>query len=349
MIKKHGGNVHQFSLEHGVPVEKIKDFSANINPLGIPSSVKEAFEQPELILNYPDPNYEQLTEAVSNFESVPKEYLIFGNGGIECIFLLAESLKNKKFLIPSPTFVEYERAFSKYGEVSTCLLEYPFELDVHQIKSEMNDCDGVIICNPNNPTGFLIRRHFILELLEAVDGRMVIVDEAFIDFTDDEAENTMTPYLSKYDNLVILKSMTKFFAMPGLRLGYLMTSNQKILNEIKSNRMPWSINGIAAYVGAHVVKDSTYILKTKAFIKEERTFLYHELLKLGLDVLPSQGNYLFFSCDESIDEKISKYGIMVRNCNNYLGLNDSYYRVAIKNRQHNQVLIQALKEILWTL
>lgn len=345
MIKKHGGNIYRFAKDNNIPIDSVLDFSANINPLGMPECIEEILKASEWILNYPDPNYEDLLEAIANFESVSKEHIILGNGGIECIFLIAEYMKHKKILIPAPTFVEYERAFSKYGEVVHHIMTAPFELNIEDIKIHLSDCDGVVICNPNNPTGHLVKRDDLIELLET--GKMIVVDEAFIDFTDNEEENTLVSFIETYDNLIITKSMTKFFAMPGLRLGYMMTSNQGVLSDIKSQRMPWSINGLAALVGESVVKDINYINQTKVFIKEERLFLSQELKRLGIHVFLSQGNYLFIECSQSIDEKLKKYGIMVRNCNNYEGLKKGYYRVAVKDRKRNEILIKALKEILW--
>ncbi|MCH4889159.1 threonine-phosphate decarboxylase [Acidaminobacter sp. JC074] len=345
MIKKHGGNVYKFAKENHIAVSEILDFSANINPLGLPKGVHEAFSDLESILNYPDPDYVDLVEAIARFENISSDYILVGNGGIECIFLVAEHLKLNRMLIPVPTFVEYDRAYSKYGQVEKVVIEEPFTLDVEKLITKLDSCDGIVICNPNNPTGHLVDRKDLLKLLET--GKMIVVDEAFIDFTNDEARSSMVKYINDYDNLVITKSLTKFFAMPGLRLGYLMTSNKALLNDIKESRMPWSINAIAAKAGSLVLKDEDYISKTKSWIKEERQYMLKALRTLDIEVFNTEGNYIFLKSILELDKKLAKYGIMIRSCSNYDGLTAGYYRFAIKDREKNEVLLAALKEILW--
>lgn len=353
MIKKHGGNVYKFAKEHRVNVEDIIDFSANINPFGLSDVVKEAIPSMfDKVLNYPDPNYMDLKEAISAFENISEDQIILGNGAIECIFLLAEHLKAKQLVIPVPTFVEYERAFSKY-QTEICyykMTDMILDID-HLIESFSDEVDAVIICNPNNPTGSLVKRTALEKLLNYAKEHQIylIMDEAFIDFTDDEDNNTMKTYLKSYSNLIILKSLTKFFAIPGLRLGYLMTSHKELIDSINNSRMPWSINSIASQVGELVLKDDSYIEKTKDWIIKERQWFYSSLLSIeGIYPYASQGNYIFFKSDEyELDKKLAEYSIMIRNCNNYEGLSVGYFRVAIKDRNSNLKLISCIKEILW--
>lgn len=353
MIKKHGGNVYEFSKTHNIDIDQIIDFSANINPFGLSELIVN--QLPHMfgkVLNYPDPNYTDLKQAVSTFENIKEEHIVLGNGAIECIFLLAEHLKAKKILIPAPTFVEYERAFSKYNTEIEILVMKDMVLDIDLlIKNLSDDIDAIIICNPNNPTGGLIPRSQLYKLLEYTHkkGKQLILDEAFIDFTDDEHENTMKYYIEKYQNLTILKSLTKFFAVPGLRLGYLLSSQKVLLNAINNNRMPWSINSIASQVGVLVLQDETYIKKTKSWIRKERSWFLSELLTIeGISPYKSQGNYIFFKSNTiDLDIQLAPFGIMIRNCNNYEGLTDGYFRVAIKDREKNIKLILCIKEILW--
>lgn len=353
MIKKHGGNVYKFAKEHQINVEDIIDFSANINPFGLSDVVKEAIPSMfDKVLNYPDPNYMDLKEAISTFENISKDQIVLGNGAIECIFLLAEHLKAKQLVIPVPTFVEYERAFSKY-QTEICYYKMnDMTLDInHLIESFSDQVDAVIICNPNNPTGSLVKRTDLEKLLNYTKEHQIylIMDEAFIDFTDDEDNNTMKTFLKSYSNLIILKSLTKFFAIPGLRLGYLMTSHRGLIDSINNSRMPWSINSIASQVGELALKDDSYIEKTKDWIVKERQWFYSSLLSIdGIYPYASQGNYIFFKSDEyELDKKLAHYSIMIRNCNNYEGLSVGYFRVAIKDRNSNLKLISCIKEILW--
>ncbi|MBI9011084.1 MAG: threonine-phosphate decarboxylase [Clostridiales bacterium] len=353
MIKKHGGNVYKFAKEHQVQVEDVIDFSANINPFGLSNVVKEAIPSMfDKVLNYPDPNYMDLREAIAKFENIYEDQIVLGNGAIECIFLLAEHLKAKHLVIPVPTFVEYERAFSKY-QTKICYYQMnDMILDIDCLIESFSDrVDAVIVCNPNNPTGSLVKRTDLEKLLNYTKEHQIylIIDEAFIDFTDDEDNNTMKTYLKSYSNLIILKSLTKFFAIPGLRLGYLMTSHKELIDSINNSRMPWSINSIASQVGELVLKDDSYIEKTKKWIVKERQWFYESILSIdGIYPYVSQGNYIFFRSDEyELDKKLAEYSIMIRNCNNYEGLSEGYFRVAIKDRNSNLKLISCIKEILW--
>ncbi len=351
MIKKHGGNVHKFAIEHNISVNDILDYSANINPLGLSSKVIESLNQLDSILNYPDPNYTSLIDSIATYEKVKSDCIIVGNGGIECLFLTAEQLKLKDILIPVPTFVEYERAFSKYGDISYYYNKKPFGVDVDDLIKQLDGHDGLILCNPNNPTGYLIDRDNVVKIVKYAQSKniTVILDEAFIDFTDDENANTMVSMINEFENLIILKSLTKFFAMPGLRLGYLMSGSSEFLNGVRSTRMPWSINSMAAHAGQAALTDETYIKKTKTWIKEERLWFTDALKALNITVYPTQGNYIFFEADNGLDKKLEKFGVMIRNCSNYEGLTEGYYRVAIKDRTDNLKLLGYLKEILWKL
>jgi len=349
-LKKHGGNVFKFASDQGIPLESVIDYSANINPLGLSDKVKDALMDLDDVLNYPDPDYNRLIQSISDYEKVKSDHIVLGNGGIECLFLVAEALKLKNILIPVPTFIEYERAFSKYGSVNFFYQDSPFELDLTKVKKALDESEGIVLCNPNNPTGYLIKSQMLYDFLTyaKLHKKRVILDEAFIDFVDDEAEATMVKYLDEFENLVILKSLTKFFAMPGLRLGYLMTSDVELIENIKYNKMPWSINCMANRAGIAALSDLDYIEETKVWIVSERKWFLHELDNLGLKTYNTQGNYIFFEAKIGLDDLLKKKGVMIRNCSNYEGLTQGYYRIAIKDRFHNEQLIRDLKEILWT-
>ncbi len=352
MIKKHGGNVHKFAREHKIEKKNIIDFSANINPLGISKQALSKFNEVfEDVLNYPDPEYTDLKEAISNFENVSSDNVILGNGAIECIFLIAEYLNSKHTLLLAPTFVEYERAFSKYkSEISYYNLkeENRFELDIDDfIENIDKSIDTIVICNPNNPTGCVLKEEKLYVLLKycKLNEITLIMDEAFVDFTDNEEEITMKKHLSKFSNLIILKSLTKFFAIPGLRLGYLLTSNDILIDKIKSDRMPWMINCVASNIAINSLMDFDYINETKRYILKQRKYLIEELNKIkAITVYNSTANYIFMKCDKNLEELLSKYSIMIRNCNNYRNLTDGYYRIAVKKNDVNIELINILKE-----
>ena len=354
MIIKHGGNIHEFSKKHKMAIDDILDFSANINPLGMSKQVSKKLDEALLqALHYPDPDYRDLMKAVSDLEGLYEDHIVLGSGGIECIFLLAEHLKLKNIKIQGPTFVEYERAFSKYGSMVLydLLNHHDFLTDMDRFIEDISpDIDGILLCNPNNPTGILIDKQALLKLLDYAkqENIYLIIDEAFIDFVDKPHETSMVDWINSYDNLVVIKSLTKFYGIPGLRLGYLLSGDKKLVLDIKSTRMPWAINSMAASLGLASLSDQSYIEETRHYILNERKVFIDELNKFTkLKVFPSQGNYIFFytKCFD-LDEQLKDFGIMIRNCSNYVGLDKGYFRVAIKKNHENQALIHALKEIL---
>lgn len=354
MIIKHGGNIHEFSKKHRMAMDDILDFSANINPFGMSKQVNKVLDQALLqALHYPDPDYRELMEAVSDHEGLHESHIVLGSGGIECIFLLAEHLKLNKIKIQGPTFVEYERAFSKYGtRVSYDLLNHQdFLTNMDCFIEEIGpDVDGILLCNPNNPTGILIDKSALVKLLDHAQKENIylIIDEAFIDFVDRPHEASMVDLINSYENLVVLKSLTKFYGMPGLRIGYLLSGDKALVLDIKNKRMPWAINSMAASFAFASLSDQSYIEETRNYILKERKLFFNKLNNFTrLEVFPSQGNYIFFytNCFD-LDERLKAFGIMIRNCSNYMGLDEGYFRVAIKKSHENQQLICALNKIL---
>ncbi len=336
----HGGNVHKYAREHNISVEEIYDFSANINPLS--NEKLKNYINSANILDYPDPDYTALKSSISEFEQIDQEYIIPTNGGIEAIFLLGRYLDVEDITIVTPTFIEYERAFRE-KEISFYPLK-DFSLDVDDLISSLKT-RAVLLCNPNNPTGHVVKKDDLLKLLEYTykRGIYLIIDEAFIDFID---EGSLVDRIKDYSNLMITKSLTKFFAIPGIRLGYILSSNKELITSIHRYHMPWSVNSIADHIACNILKDKEYIKKTKDFIKEEREYLYQELLKIKeLRVYKSYANFIFFKADEELDTKLKKYHILIRNCNNYRNMEKGYFRIAVKDREKNKYLISKLREI----
>lgn len=354
MVKKHGGNVYAFSKKTGFLVDDIIDFSANINPLGMSTLIKASLDDIlKGAIHYPDPNYKALLTAVSKHENVSEDQIVLGNGAIECIFLLAEHLDKKHVHIQAPTFIEYERAFKKYNkEVS---YDYLNKKDFYNsaemiLRNTPETVDVMVICNPNNPTGALIEKSEMIKLLSETKKRQItlIVDEAFIDFSDDETAYSMVDQINKADHLIILKSLTKFYGIPGLRLGYFMTSSSDLVNSVKENRIPWAINSIVERAGILSLSDKAYIRQTKEYMISERKWLIERFAKLDrIKVYPSQGNYVFFKSERmTLNLDLEPFGIMIRNCENYEGLSSGYYRVAVKKREENVKLLEALEKIM---
>ncbi len=347
----HGGDVYSVGETNR---GNILDFSANINPLGLPEEVKIAIREAiKACENYPDPFCRQLVKALAEHEDVDPDKIFCANGASEIIFRLALGIKPQKALLLAPTFADYEKALRTIG----CTVEY-YRLSAENnflIKedfvSQLNESiDIVIICNPNNPTGQLCSKDFLKKvLLKCLEtNTLVLVDECFIDFIDKPEEYSVQAYLKEFPNLIILKAFTKIYAMPGIRLGYALTSNTALPDVLRSSGQDWSVSTIAQAAGLCALKQKAYVQQTKLMIKTEREFLITKLIELDFEVFGSQANYIFFKTKGSVDlaTELLVRGILIRSCANYVNLHDGYYRVAVKTRSENLSLIRSIKEVL---
>ena len=336
----HGGNIYKASEELGIAQGKILDFSANINPLGLsPKGKKAILGNINRVLNYPDPEYRRLRLSLSSYYSVKQEHILLGNGAIELIYSFIKNQPKGRALIPAPGFVEYEKALKREG----------WDVEFYNSKDEIKTkgIDLIFICNPNNPTGSSYSYGFLIDLLDKckADGTNLLIDEAFIEYS---SYKTTTYEITTYNNLYILKSLTKFFAIPGLRLGALITSNKGFINKFNNQIIPWSINSVVEEYICSALEDYNYIKTSKKFIQKERLWLYRELNKIdNLKVFRSQGNYLLLKDKLGLDlANILKIkGLLIRDCSNYNNLDKSYFRVAVKKRSQNRVLLKELKSI----
>lgn len=357
MKAKHGGNIYEAAFKYGIDVDEIIDFSANINPLGLPDKLRNAIvSNIDIITKYPEPSYKELIDAIAKYNSVDENYIFPGNGAIEIIFLMIEAISPKKTLLLAPTFIEYERALKKvqsdinYYELKE---ENEFKVDRQVLLEKIDkEIDLIILCNPNNPTGQIISKEILKEVLEKCKAQNIflIVDEAFIDFTDKEINMSLTRFVEEFSNLIIIKAFTKFFAIPGLRLGYGITSNKKLKDRIEEICQPWTINGFASMAGRILLEDKEYIDKSKIFFQKERKYLFESLKNIKqLQVFKPEANYIFFKVlKEKVDLKteLIRKKILIRQCDNYVNLDSTYYRIAIKDRKSNEKLIKTLKEVL---
>jgi threonine-phosphate decarboxylase len=347
----HGGDIYSVGETN---TGKILDFSANINPLGLPEEVKTAiWEAIKACENYPDPFCRQLVSALAEYEDVEQDKIFCANGASEIIFRLALGVKPKKALLLAPTFADYEKALQTIG----CAIEYYYlsaENDFlvkEDYLSQLNEStDIVCICNPNNPTGQLCDKAFLKTVLAKglETNTLVLVDECFIDFIDKPEEYSVQVYLKDFPNLIILKAFTKIYAMPGIRLGYALTSNTTLPDVLRLSGQDWSVSTIAQAAGLCALKQKNYIWQTKSLIKSEREFLIAKLKELGLEVFGSQANYIFFKTDGSVNlaTELLARGILIRSCSNYVNLHDGYYRIAVKTRNENLSLIRSIEEVL---
>lgn len=372
----HGGNVEAIARQYGLREEKIIDFSANINPLGPPSKVIKALkENLSKIARYPDPETIKLREELSKYLKINPENIIVGNGAVEVIYLICRTLRPRKALIVVPAFSEYESALGSVG----CRIKFfplkpkdEFRLNIKELLREIKGIDlprsflhsetlynqkgrGLLfLCNPNNPTGELINKADLLKIIEVARKRgvFVVVDEVFMDFVESAEAETLIYETVEKDNLFIIRSLTKFFALPGIRIGYGI-GNKRLLEKLKIHKEYWSVNVLAQIAGIAALKDKEYIKKTKKLIPKERKFLYHRLSKInGLRPYPSVANFILCRLSTNrvnsaiIRKKLLQKNILIRDCSSFRSLNNSYIRIAVRTHKENLHLINSLSNIL---
>ena len=341
----HGGDIYSYN-------KKVIDFSANVNPLGLPQSVKDAIvDHIDLYENYPDPLCRELKDAFFRYKNIAAEHIVFGNGAADVIFRIVFALKPEKALLLAPTFSEYETALKTCGcEVLHYFLSEKnrFALDGGIFEKITTDLDMMFICNPENPTGVATKKELILEIARKCSENNVIlvVDECFNDFLEDETQYSVVSDRHQYKNLIILKAFTKIYAMAGIRLGYAICSDEILIDKISNTLQPWSVSTVASKCGVAALGEKEYVLETKKLICQNGEYLINELEKLGFLVYHSKANYIFFkSNDLELAEKLEAYGVLIRSCSNYTGLGKGYYRIAVKNYDNNKFLIECLRKI----
>ncbi len=338
---QHGGDIYNHKNR--------LDFSANINLMGIPKSVVlAASEGAALSYQYPDAKCLELREALSQAEGIPIEQILCGNGAAELIFNLVLAKRPKKALLPVPSFHEYEQAL----HMIDCEINYHYmkEEDGFLLKEDFlerinGEVDIVFLCNPNNPTGTLIEPEFLEEILHECEKQdcLLIVDECFIDFINETKDYSIKNQCKNSKNLFLLKAFTKLYAMPGLRLGYGISSNSELIQKMKEVSQPWSVSIPAQMAGVAALKEINYVKKSKEILKQERTFLIDELGKLNIITFSSMANYIFFHTDKGLYERCYGKGILIRDCSNYEGLGEGYYRIAVKTHEENKQLIEVIR------
>lgn len=357
---KHGGNIYKAEDKYGIRKEDFLDYSANVNPLGIPQELRELIiSNIDLISCYPDPECNDLRKDISSYLDIPSDRIIIGNGAAEIIFLLFDEQKPKKVLIPSPTFCEYERAAIKLGaEVVFFRIreERHFKLDINELIRCMddNDIDSLILCNPNNPTSVLTPPDELLCLLTAANQRgvRIIVDETFIELTIGGNINSVKGYLSEFDNLFIIRAFTKLFAIPGLRLGYGLGSKELITN-LWERKITWSVNCFAGISGLLLKNNYGYLDRTSLWLSEELEHFYNDLCNLErFQVFKPDTNFILLKINDihfnshSLRESMAFKGVLIRDAANFRFLDDRFIRVAIKDRDSNEKFIEILNETI---
>lgn len=363
----HGGNIYKIFREKNI--DKILDYSSNINPYGLPENLKkEIFEKLFVLERYPDPDYIELREKIAEKNNLNIENVIVGNGATEIIFLFMKILSPKKVLIVSPTFGEYERAI-KASTLANDSLEINyfelketenFVLNIKNLETELeNNYDLLILCNPNNPTGQFLKLKKLEEILKICEQKntKLFVDEAFVEFVEDWENESIINSKENKENLFVIRAFTKFFAIPGLRLGYGICFNNNLLKKMLEKKEPWSVNNIADLAGKTVLDDENYIQKTKEWIKDQKKYMYENLNKIeGLRAYKTEVNFILLKIEDNLLEKgldvknlrkkMLEKGILIRDASNFIYLNKHYFRLAIKDKLNNEKVIETLTSIL---
>jgi threonine-phosphate decarboxylase len=351
----HGGNVFDVARQLGIAPGDIADFSASINPLGLSAMVKKAIIcSMESLVHYPDSSHRELKQELADYHVVSPANIVIANGSTELIYNLPAMLHGKRALIVSPSFSEYVRALGQqHWEAKHFILKHEnnFALDLEALKHTLAEgYDALYLCNPANPGGTL----YPLRIIEQVyslcieSGTFLVLDEAFMDFCE---EASAKRFMVKGDNGIVLRSMTKFFGIPGLRLGYAIASST-LVEHLDAMGGPWSVNTLALAAGVAALRDSEHNHQTLEYIRLERRKLFEKLSEFKqLKAFPSSVNYLLLQVVNGmssweIRDKLMLQRILVRDCASFMGLSSQFIRVAVRTAEENERLVSGLKGVL---
>ena len=343
----HGGDVYRNQVD--------LDFSVNINPFGMPDGVKQALKKAvEDCVRYPDEMVEDLKIAMANKLGISQDCLAFGNGASELFVAIIHAIKPKTVLIPVPSFSGYQKA----AECEDCAIRYYYmkkenqflltDAFCQQLKQQikMNQApDMIFLANPNNPTGACISSELLEQIVELCGENKItlVMDECFLEFTD-KLEESLIQKAACIPNLIVVRAFTKIYGIPGVRLGYLAASKELVVR-IKRQLPEWNVSMFAQYAGVAALKETAFVQKTVEYIRTQRTYLMTNLQKLGFAVWPAEANYLLLYSDQNLYEHLLHKKILIRDCSNYEGLENGYYRIAVKKKEENERLISILTSI----
>ncbi|EGO61972.1 threonine-phosphate decarboxylase CobD [Acetonema longum] len=350
----HGGNIHRLSRDQKVPWQSILDFSANINPCGLPASVRDCLAREiDSLVHYPDPQAFLLKQAISERYQVPVTSIVAGNGAVELLYILCHMINPKRVLVTAPTFSEYERA-ARAANAEICYYtlspDNDFTYDAAVLEHLVARMDILFLGNPNNPTGSMLTNTEIEHLLACCQRHhcLVVVDESFIDFLPDDRDFTCRRLLDQNDHLVILQSLTKFYALPGLRLGFALCS-ERISQILHKGKDPWNVNSLAQAAGVAALKDVSYSETSKRIMHAAKDDFFRKLCAIpGWRPLKPVVNYILVDVGHTgriaaeWQQLLMQRGVLIRDCSNYRGLSAAFIRLAVKLAEQNDALIHAI-------
>lgn len=359
----HGGDIYSIYADKQIAPGALIDFSANISPLGIPDGVRQAImNELDNARHYPDPNYRRLRAAIAGQWAgmggdadrcgLLPEMICCGNGAADVIYRLVLALRPRRALLAAPTFVEYEEALQLAGAVLD-IYDCPratLEVSADILEAITPELDMMFLCNPNNPTGLMTDEGLmdaIIHKTRACDV-FLVVDECFLDFCEDEDLKTVVRKLSQNEHILVLKSFTKMYAIPGIRLGYGICADTALIDRMVHCGQSWPVSTTAESAGIAALSEHDYKARVRSYIRQERDFLESGFERLGITYFKSQANYMLIRVDGAINlyEELLAQGILIRRCANYRNLDGSYYRVAINAHADNVRLLDALHHVL---
>lgn len=339
----HGGDIYESNIR--------LDFSANVNPFGMPASVKEAAAAAlQEADRYPDPYCRELVRAIAEAEELPAEDVFVGNGASELILAYCLAQKFRRAAVAVPSFIDYTEALEKAGtEVVFYFMkkENGFVPDDGILRFlEQEKPDALFLCSPNNPTGRSVPEALLEKILARTkeENISLFMDECFYELSD--GRRTIKKELADSKNLFILRAFTKCYGMAGLRLGYSLCADHELLKNMSVYTPPWSVSGPAQKAGVAALKETDYLERTVREIRTEREWLSGRLAELGLTVYPSEVNYLFFEGQTDLPQLLRNEGVLIRDCSNYEGLGPGYYRIAVRTHKENEEFIRTLGQVL---
>jgi histidinol-phosphate aminotransferase len=344
----HGGDIYRNPIQH--------DFSVNLNPKGVPPEVQWVLTEAALHANkYPDIYHQSLVEETSCIFNVAEEQIVYGNGASEIIMAVCHAVNPEKAFLIAPCFSGYERCLkgvAKDCQISyyTLLEENDFQIH-HDIleRIQVQKPELMFLTNPNNPNGLLVDGDLLSDIITACEnaGTTLVIDECFLPLTGKERECSLAYDISRYKSLIVLRAYTKTFAIPGVRIGYGICSNAILAKSIKEHLPEWNLSMFAQMAGIECLKHQDYLEESVSLVSKEREYLLGNLEKLGFKVYGSDANYILFRSSElELEKKLLQYNILIRDCSDYNGLEKGFYRIGIKNRQENDILLAALEELL---
>lgn len=355
----HGSDLEKIADYYHLNKENIILFGANVNPLGLSGQVKKDLAKHlDIISSYPDRDYTDLKKAIAAYTNTSPEHIVVGNGSTELISLLISQRAPKRALLLGPTYSEYARELNLVGgtlEYYNLKEEQDFRLDISDLTDTLkSDIDLLIICNPNNPTSSAISTADMKKLLTVCRslGIFVMIDETYIEFAPEGTSLSAVSLVPEFDNFMVIRGVSKFFAAPGLRFGYGLTSNQAFLQTLLTHQNPWSLNSVGAYAGERMLKDTDYIKKTWTLIDSERTRMCTELS--GLDtvkIYPAYANFVLVRILKEgltsfdVFEKAIHQNLMIRDCSSFESLNGEYVRFCIMNPEDNDRLLDVFRSL----